>query len=87
MKQTWDPQGYGRNASFVPALGLPVVDWLEPRPGERDHDLAIRKIITAEFFATARVFLEDLDSLTFGWSVDQAPAGALFDVTAVAKEG
>jgi len=39
MRQTWDPQGYGRNAAFVPTLGLPVVEWLEPRPGERVLDL------------------------------------------------
>jgi len=39
MTQSWNPQGYARNAAFVPALGLPVLDWLEPRPGERILDL------------------------------------------------
>lgn len=35
----WDAGDYARNAAFVPALGLPVVDLLKPRPGERILDL------------------------------------------------
>lgn len=38
-EQTWDPERYARNASFVAALGMPVVDLLAPRPGERILDL------------------------------------------------
>jgi SAM-dependent methyltransferase len=38
-RQTWDPEGYARNASFVPELGAPVVERLAPRPGERILDL------------------------------------------------
>ncbi len=37
--QTWDPARYQRNAGFVAELGLPVVEWLAPRPGERVLDL------------------------------------------------
>jgi SAM-dependent methyltransferase len=37
--QHWDPERYRRNAGFVAALGLPVVDLLAPRPGERVLDL------------------------------------------------
>jgi SAM-dependent methyltransferase len=33
--QTWNAAGYAANAHFVPALGQPVVDLLQPRPGER----------------------------------------------------
>jgi SAM-dependent methyltransferase len=37
--QQWDPARYLDQASFVPALGAPVVDLLAPRPGERILDL------------------------------------------------
>ena len=37
--QTWDPEGYARNARFVAELGLAVVDLLAPQPGERILDL------------------------------------------------
>jgi SAM-dependent methyltransferase len=37
--QTWDPERYARNARFVSDLGMPVVQLLAPRPGERILDL------------------------------------------------
>jgi len=37
--QTWDPQNYRANASFVSELGMPVVDWLSPTKGESILDL------------------------------------------------
>jgi trans-aconitate methyltransferase len=37
--QTWDPELYARNARFVAELGMPVVELLAPRPGERILDL------------------------------------------------
>jgi trans-aconitate methyltransferase len=37
--QTWDPVRYARNARFVADLGMPVVELLNPRPGERILDL------------------------------------------------
>lgn len=37
--QTWDPDHYHRNARFVADLALPVVDLLDPRPGEDVLDL------------------------------------------------
>ncbi len=37
--QRWDPERYRRNASFVPALGQGVLQWLAARPGERILDL------------------------------------------------
>ena len=33
--QHWDPARYQRNAGFVAALGMPVVELLAPRPHER----------------------------------------------------
>jgi trans-aconitate methyltransferase len=37
--QTWDPGLYDSNARFVSDLGAPVVELLDPRPGERILDL------------------------------------------------
>ena len=37
--QTWSPERYEKNARFVSDLGMPVVDLLAPRPGERVLDL------------------------------------------------
>jgi trans-aconitate methyltransferase len=37
--QTWDASRYAINAAFVPALGQPVLDLLQPLPGERILDL------------------------------------------------
>jgi len=37
--QTWDPDRYARNARFVSDLGMPVVELLAPRAGERVLDL------------------------------------------------
>jgi len=37
--QNWSAAGYAANAHFVPALGQPVLDLLEPQPGERILDL------------------------------------------------
>ena len=37
--QTWNAARYAANAAFVPALGAPVLELLQPRPGERILDL------------------------------------------------
>ena len=37
--QTWSAASYAANAHFVPALGQPVLDLLQPQPGERILDL------------------------------------------------
>ncbi|MBN36365.1 MAG: SAM-dependent methyltransferase [Rhodospirillaceae bacterium] len=37
--QTWNAQGYQTNAGFVPTLGRPVLDLLDPKEGERILDL------------------------------------------------
>ena len=37
--QSWDPERYARNARFVADLGMPVVELLDPQPGERILDL------------------------------------------------
>ena len=37
--QRWDPERYARTARYVSDLGLPVLELLAPRPGERILDL------------------------------------------------
>lgn len=37
--QDWQPERCAANARFVADLGLPVLEWLDPRPGERILDL------------------------------------------------
>ena len=37
--QRWRPEGYATHAPFVPELGRPLVDLLDPRPGERILDV------------------------------------------------
>src|SRR6201988_5208659 len=37
--QSWSPERYEKNARFVSDLGMPVVELLAPRPGERILDL------------------------------------------------
>ncbi len=37
--QSWSAASYAANAHFVPALGQPVLDLLQPQPGERILDL------------------------------------------------
>jgi trans-aconitate methyltransferase len=37
--QSWNAASYAANAHFVPALGQPVLDLLQPQPGERILDL------------------------------------------------
>ena len=38
-RQEWSPEVYERNARFVSELGSDVVEWLDPKPGERSLDL------------------------------------------------
>ena len=37
--QSWDPERYAQNARFVADLGMPVLELLDPQPGERILDL------------------------------------------------
>jgi trans-aconitate methyltransferase len=39
MNQTWNSKTYAENARFVSDLGMPVVELLAPKPGERILDL------------------------------------------------
>lgn len=39
VTQEWNPELYGQNARYVSRLGAPLLDLLDPRPGERILDL------------------------------------------------
>jgi len=38
-RQSWEPERYAEAGAFVAVLGMPVVELLDPRPGERVLDL------------------------------------------------
>jgi trans-aconitate methyltransferase len=39
MSQSWNPAAYAEIGAFVPTLGAGVLEWLDPKPGERILDL------------------------------------------------
>jgi SAM-dependent methyltransferase len=39
LQQSWSAAGYEKNARFVSDLGLEILAWLDPKPGERVLDL------------------------------------------------
>lgn len=67
--QTWNPDRYARTAAFVPALGLPVLDLLDPQPGERILDLGCGDGVLTEKLASLGCQVVGVDS-----SADQVAA-------------
>jgi trans-aconitate methyltransferase len=62
MPQTWDPERYERNARFVSELGMPVVELLAPRPGERVLDLGCGDGVLTEKLVGAGCRVTALDA-------------------------
>jgi trans-aconitate methyltransferase len=60
--QTWDASGYAKHAHFVPALGQPVLDLLDPKPGERVLDLGCGDGVLSEKIAGLGASVIGVDS-------------------------
>jgi len=71
-KQHWSAQRYAATAHFVPTFGAPVVDLLDPKPGERILDLGCGDGVLTQKIAAAGADVV---------AVDAAP-----DMVAAAKE-
>jgi SAM-dependent methyltransferase len=70
-KQYWSAERYAATAHFVPTFGAPVVELLDPRPGERILDLGCGDgVLTARIAAAGAIVV----------AVDAAP-----DMVAAAK--
>ena len=62
MTQHWDPDAYAEHARFVSELGAPVVDLLEPQPGERILDLGCGDGALTERLQNAGSLVVGIDS-------------------------
>ena len=64
-RQTWSPETYLRNASFVSELGGDVLDLLAPQAGERILDLGCGEgMLSAKIAACGRHSTTDAASRT-----------------------
>jgi SAM-dependent methyltransferase len=74
----WDPEVYGGRFGIVAALGAPVVDWLDPQPGERICDLGCGDGVLTERLveAGARVVAFDADPAMVAAARDRLGARA-----------
>jgi trans-aconitate methyltransferase len=61
-KQHWSAEHYAATAHFVPALGAPVVELLEPKPGERILDLGCGDGVLTERIAAAGATVVAVDA-------------------------
>jgi trans-aconitate methyltransferase len=62
--QSWSAADYAANAHFVPALGQPVLDLLQPQPGERILDLGCGDGILTEKLVALGAKVVGIDNST-----------------------
>ena len=60
--QHWDPQRYNKNAGFVAELGNPLLDLLQPQPGERILDLGCGEGALTERLAASGATVVGVDA-------------------------
>ena len=82
QRQRWDPERYARNAPFVPELGEPLIDLLQPRPGEKILDLGCGDGVLTEKIAAAGARVVGVDS-----SPDQVAAARARGLDARVADG
>jgi len=78
----WDAGRYARNARFVAELGAPVLDLLDPRPGERVLDLGC-----GDGALTAQIVARGADVLGVDAAPDMVSAARARGVSAELADG
>jgi trans-aconitate methyltransferase len=62
MAQTWDPEVYSRNGSFVHQLAGGVFEWLDAKPGERILDIGCGDGQLTERIAATNAIVSGVDA-------------------------
>lgn len=84
MTQQWNVQDYQKFASFVPQLGQPLLDLLQPKPGEKVLDLGCGDGVLTEKLVQAGCIVTGIDSST--QMVEEAKARGLNAMLMDARE-